>query len=133
MKARAHAVRILRTRYRLEGMAAQSKLTMLSVLIQKYNPDQPRIPTGNSGAGRWAGNQNPARHDVNDGSRLHLAQNYSWGDLVAEIPNRVGRDCIYRFDFGLVKVPGPTNLRCIQRTPSAAVTHGQLLNDNGEK
>jgi hypothetical protein len=114
-------------------MAAQSKLMTLSWLIQTYNPDQPRIPAGNSCAGRWAGNQNPARHHVSDDNRPRLAQNYSWGDLVAEIPNSAGRDCIYRFDFGLVKVPGPTNLRCIQRTPSATVTHGQLLNDNCEK
>lgn len=125
-----NAIRILRTRYRLEGMAAHSKLMMLSRLAQKYNPDQPRIPAGNSGGGRWAGGQDPARHDERTEIWQRYAQNYSWGELVAEIPNSIGRDCIYRFDFGLVKVPGPTNLRCIQRTPSAAVTHGQLLNDN---
>lgn len=126
-------VHILRARYRLEGIATQSKLLRLSQLVLKYNPDQPRIPAGHSDGGRWAGSQGSTGHDVTSDRQQRIAQNYSWGELVTEIPNKIGRDCIYRFDFGLVKVPGPTNFGCVQRQPSAAVTHGQLLNDNWEK
>jgi hypothetical protein len=52
------------------------------------------------------------------------------GTLVAELPYPGGRNCVYKFEFGSVVIPGPTNLSCPKMLPSAAVTHGILLNDN---
>lgn len=130
MRERNPALRLRQIRYRIAGLAVTSKFLKLALSLKQYDPDQPRVPAGNDGGGRWTSGNIDAEAGRRDSQRRRLVQSYSMGDLVVEIPAKIGRDCIYRFDFGLVKVPGPTNLRCPQRVPSAAVNHGQLLNDN---
>jgi hypothetical protein len=102
----------------------------------KYRPDQPRVPIGQPGGGRWAGGDaGDSRSTTDEGPKAHarerqrLAQ-YSMGVLVAELPYPGGRSCVYKFGFGRVVVPGPRNFPCAREPPSAAVTHGTLLNDN---
>lgn len=117
------------------------KLIELKIAVKRFNTDQPRAPAGNSDGGRWIGNgPNPAtrprssetdtRHPTAVGQEQRVVQDYSFGELIVEIPKKIGRDCIYKFSFGSVIVDGPTNLCCPQRVPSAAVRHGTLLNDN---
>lgn len=130
MRSKDELLRICRARYQLRGMEVQSNLLKLSILFQKYNPNQPRIPLGNPHGGRWSGVDSAFDRDRQKDKIQRIAQGYSMGELVAEIPKSVGRYCIYKFDFGLVRVEGPTNLRCVQIVPSAAVRHGQLLDDN---
>jgi hypothetical protein len=103
-------------------------------LAQKYRPDQPRVPAGRPAAGQWTagvGENGSPTHDRPGAPRARprVAQ-YDIGALVAELPYRGGRNCVYKFSFGQVVIPGPTNLSCPEKLPSAAVTHGTLLNDN---
>lgn len=89
---------------------------------RRYNPNwaaQSRVPRGNPDGGRWTTGGGGADVALND-----------WGRLVAEIPVRGGRKCVYRFETFSIVVDGPVNFPCQDRVPWSAVTHGQMLNDN---
>jgi hypothetical protein len=60
-----------------------------------------------------------------------VSEGYTIGDLIAEIPLfGGGRNCVYRFDFGTVTVPGPNYASCQKWIFSSAAVHGRFLNDN---
>lgn len=92
-------------------------------LHRRYDPNQPRVPAGSAEGGHWTSGGRGST------GRL-LAQAYSFGTLVAEIPVPGERRCVYRFDFGSVVGGGGVYVRCLPRIPSAGVVHGYMLNDN---
>lgn len=92
---------------------------MRSALRKAYNPNQPRVPEGMPGGGRWA-----------DTGRVTIAQ-VEMGRLIAQLPYRGGgRYCVYRFSFDDIIVPGPNIALCVDRMPWFGVVHGRMLNDN---
>jgi hypothetical protein len=102
-----------------------------------FNPSQPRVPKGSPGGGQWTdedggsgedGTGDPSQADALQ-SGFRIAQT-GFGTLIAEIPVRGGRQCVYKFGAFSVIVPGAANFRCIPRAHWSAVTHGRLLNDN---
>lgn len=109
---------------------------MRLALAFKYNPDQPREPPGSPGGGRWVGSGGGAassgssQRSPSDSEHVRTTH-YERGQLI----NRYGKIgganwCVYRFSFGDVAVPGPTERACPTVVFPAAVSHGQLLNDN---
>jgi hypothetical protein len=96
------------------------------------------VLAGNSDGGQWtsegggghdgraASSVNAANASVRDSTRL--AQ-YDIGTLIgqATIRNGTGRMCFYRYSFGIVMVPGATNIGCLPRLPSAGAVHGTLI------
>jgi len=114
------------------ALNARARLTLAIDLAAKqlrgqnklFNPDQPRDDHG-----RWMGGGDPGSSTSNSRGQ-QVASGYEWGSLVAEFMTGVGRRCIYRFDYGLVAIPGPTYGRCWDSVLSSAATHGTLLNDN---
>lgn len=121
---------LAKIRYDLDTARVITNIARLKLALKQFNPNQPRVPAGQREGGEWTGTS--ADSDIPQPSEnLHLAsQSYSWGTLVTEIPKTIGRYCIYDFDFGLVRVEGPTNFSCQDRVLSSAVRHGILLNDN---
>ena len=100
-----------------------------------FNPDQPRDEQG-----RWTDGANSvgdaAAGDSSDESLpadapVQLAQ-YNFGTLVGQSRIRGGGSmCFYRFSFGTIMAPGPTNLSCPPWVTAAGVSHGKLIaNDN---
>jgi hypothetical protein len=130
MRNLSESSRLLKIRYDLDAARVIIKINRLKLILKQFNPNQPRVPSGQREGGQWTGTA--ADSDAAQaGENLYLAsQSYSWGTLVTEIPKTVGRYCIYQFDFGLVRVEGPTNFSCQDQVPSSAVSHGILLNDN---
>ena len=63
-------VAVRRVRAELLGLGAEASLLRFVLLHRKYNPDQPRIPAGESGGGRWTDGSGAGA----DG-RIRLAQN----------------------------------------------------------
>jgi hypothetical protein len=121
-------------RHRVVSMQLGVKLSRLRLALGAYDPTQPRVPAGNPDGGQWtdgggADARQRARATSRARERQRLAQ-YSMGVLIAELRYSGGRDCVYRFDFGRVVVPGPRNFPCPREVPAAAVSHGRLLNDN---
>lgn len=103
----------------------------------KYNPDQPRVPAGNPDGGRWVGDGGGgaggglARRPAGEGSQPVRIAQYERGALISRYGAIGGRTwCVYRFSFGDITVPGPTNRDCVLAPLSSAVLHGQILNDN---
>jgi hypothetical protein len=93
--------------------AAEQKVWQWTGRIEnKYNPEQPRVPAGNSDGGQWT----------------QIASGF--GILLTEIPVPGGRRCVYNFGAFRVVVPGPINFQCPLLMPLAGTTHGYLLNDN---
>jgi hypothetical protein len=94
------------------------------LLEWRYDPDQPRVPAGSPDGGQWTSGEASGEQS------LQIAQAYSFGSLIAEIPVPGGRRCVYQFSFGAVVVGGGVYVRCLPRIPSAGVVHGYFLNDN---
>lgn len=93
-------------------------------IAHKYDPNQSRVPAGNTGGGRWTHDRDGA------GDRpIKLAQ-AGFGKLVAEIPVPGGRRCVYNFGVISIAMPGAANFRCSSRMHWSGATHGTLLNDN---
>jgi hypothetical protein len=110
---------------------------------EKYSPDQPRVPAGNSDGGQWTdgggsgagrGSGRPSGSGRGIGSQpvtqsdFTGAARYSFGTLVGRA--RIlggGWMCFYKFGFGTVMVPGATNLGCATFMPSSGVSHGALI------
>jgi hypothetical protein len=91
-----------------------------------YNPNQPRVPGGHGiESGRWTDSGSAA------GDRARVAQ-YSIGTLIGQSRIRGGGSvCFYKFNFGIIMAPGPTNRSCPPWVPAAGVSHGKLIaNDN---
>lgn len=96
----------------------------------KFNSDQPRWPAGSpQGGGRWSPRSERSIGTVDDPAMLSTVA-YDFGRLLEEVPYPGGRYCVYRFSFADVFVEGPRSFGCQQRLPSAAATHGTVLNDN---
>jgi hypothetical protein len=114
------AAQIAAVRFKVAALRLRVALAA-DTLQRRYNPNwasQPRVPAGNRDGGRWTDDNGPA-----------IALN-DWGTLLAEIPVRGGRECVYRFDTFSIIVVGPASFPCQDRVLWSAVTHGQLLNDN---
>ncbi|CAD5278967.1 conserved hypothetical protein [Bosea sp. 62] len=84
----AHWREIILLRRRLVSLKAQTRLLRYE-LARKYNPDQPRVPAGNTGGGQWTsggsgGGATPTGTDVlgDLGSAFSAALNF--GDVVAD-------------------------------------------------
>lgn len=105
----------------------------------KYNPDQPRAPAGSPDGGRWVGDGGGSggaggglgRRPAGAGSQPVRIAQYERGTLISRYGAIGGRNwCVYRFSFGDITVPGPTNRDCLAWQFSSGVVHGQILNDN---
>ena len=102
--------------------------------------NQPRVPAGNEDGGQWTAEGGGATNDVqtqdavlsfDQSNPTFAAGGYSFGFLTAELPFfGGGRYCVYKFDFGSVIMPGPTNMLCPRMVPSDVVKNYPLLNDN---
>lgn len=82
--ARWHEIVFLRRK--LVSLKAQTRLLRYE-LVRKYNPDQPRVPAGNTGGGQWTsggGDATPTGTDVLSdlGSAFSTALNF--GDVVPD-------------------------------------------------
>lgn len=130
MRDRGESLHLSKLRYDLAAASVVVKFNRLRFALKYFDPNQPRVPAGQREGGQWSSTSSGSGKRRTDNGVQPVAQSYSFGVLVAEIPKKIGRNCVYEFDFGLVMVEGPTNLRCIQELPSAAVSHGMLLNDN---
>ncbi|WP_454915837.1 hypothetical protein [Xanthobacter sediminis] len=127
----------------LKSQSDHAALKLMVALVKlglepKYNPDQPRVPAGTPDGGQWIGvnrgTASGARSRSNfDKPRWVRTAQVELGSLVTQLGS--GRDirCVYRFDHGDVVVPGPILGGCPSITPSAAVVHGQKLNDNRKR
>jgi hypothetical protein len=93
-------------------------------IAHKYDPNQPRVPAGDSAGGQWTNDK-----DSTGDAPVVFAQ-AGFGRLVAEIPVPGGRRCVYNFGVISVAMPGAANFRCSSRMHWSGATHGTLLNDN---
>ena len=100
-----------------------------------FNPDQPRVPAGNADGGQWTSGAQSGQANSDEQSPepqpTRLAQ-YSFGTLVGQSRVRGGGwICFYKFSFGTIMAPGPTNFKCPSWVRAAGVSHGKLIaNDN---
>lgn len=132
MPDQSRSSHLIKLRNDLTAASVVVKLTRLKLALKRFDHEQPRVPAGQREGGRWVGTSSGSGTGRTDDRVQRVAQSYSMGRLVAQIPRKVGFDCVYKFDFGHVMVPGMTNLGCQRIVPSAGVTHGVLLNDNFE-
>lgn len=132
MRNGRESLQLDKIRYDLAAARVVVKLHRLRIALKYSDPNQPRVPAGQREGGRWSGNTSDPDTDRVGADTQRVAENYSFGTLVAQIPRKIGYDCVYKFDFGHVMVEGMTNLGCSPFVPSAAVRHGVLLNDNFE-
>ena len=118
-----------RLKWLLVNATLDLKLELLGRAIKAaFNPDQSRDELG-----RWTdgGEARPApRTQKPSAPGNTVVAQVGFGRLIAEIPVRGGRYCVYNFGSYSIIAPGAVNLRCSARVPSSAVTHGRLLNDN---
>jgi hypothetical protein len=119
-----------KVRHELAAASVMVKFARLNLALKRFDHDQPRVPAGQREGGQGVGNSSGSGTLRTNDHVQRVAQSYSMGTFVAQIPRKVGFDCVYKFDFGHVLVPGMTNLGCQRIVPSAGVTHGILLNDN---
>jgi len=124
-----HQAEIEREALKIKAEIAELRYELMwAELCRKYgyNPNQPRVPAGQGiESGRWAAGGLAAR------DKPRVAQ-YSIGTLVGQSRIRGGGSiCFYKFSFGTIMAPGPTNLGCPSWVTSAGVSHGKLIaNDN---
>lgn len=130
MPNNSKSLHLTKMRNDLAAASVMVNFTRLKLALKRFEHNQPRVPAGQSDGGQWVGNSSRSGTDRTHDHVQRVAQSYSMGTLVAQIPRKVGFDCVYKFDFGHVLVPGMTNLGCQRIVPSAGVTHGILLNDN---
>ena len=131
--SRALAVRAIQGQLlRLKWLAAATRFELAMrrhdralrrAVKANFNPNQPRVPRGQDGAGEWTDGESDSS------SRIQTAQ-AGFGTLTAEIPVSGGRRCVYNFGLISVVIPGPTRFPCPPTLPIAGTTHGYLLNDN---
>ncbi|MCA3596641.1 MAG: hypothetical protein IOC64_00855 [Methylobacterium sp.] len=120
----AHAVETVRQ----DLLLIKACLAAMRVRLElKYSDTQARWPAGDPRGGQWRPKEGGGETSE---SVAQVASGYSFGQLIAEFETSLGRRCVYRFDDFTVVVPGSDRFLCSRKVPSAAVTHGQLLNDN---
>lgn len=128
-----------RTRWRRAAGRLEAKLLAAGPLERRYAPEQPRDDLGRwtSGGGApgpaaLAGAIDAAVNALTSafGEPIDVADNYSWGDLIADFKTGSGRRCVYKFDFATIVVPGSDNFPCTAKVLSSAASHGRFLNDN---
>lgn len=103
---------------------------------RKFDPDQPRVPAGNSDGGQWTGEDTQVDSVAEDTAdldavpRMRFAQG-EVGALVGQAIVHVGRgggkDCFYKFSYGIVALRQMANFACAQTVPWFAATHGRLI------
>jgi len=105
-----------------------------------FDPNQPRVPAGSPDGGQWTdggggGRTIPASagRDTNDSNdSVRVASQIEFGVLLGQSPIHPtrggGRDCFYRFSYGIVAVRQSATFACPDRIPWSAATHGRLIN-----
>ena len=96
----------------------------------KYNADQPRIPRGNPGGGRWTFDPSGSGRSRPADRGIRIAQagmGILLGQQIIHPSNGGGKLCVYRFDFGIVPWRmSSTNMACPPTLIPQAVTHSPI-------
>jgi hypothetical protein len=130
---RPDAYRFIRPDWRRFVVPGSELAAFYERFERKYSPDQPRVPAGSSDGGQWTSGDGGASGESDKIPSNARPAQYEIGTLIGQaiIRNGIGRMCFYRFSFGIVMVPGATNLGCLSTMPSAGAVHGKLItNDN---
>lgn len=127
-RRRSKSPAALARQWHLAATAVSNAVYRLGIALKDYDPNQPRVPAGQPGAGQWTDGrvQSAQQQDRTRRQRIVVAQ-YEKGRLIGETLSAFGpRLCIYEFKFGIVEVGAPRNRSCDPTPFSSAVTHGLL-------
>jgi hypothetical protein len=125
------AVELKRLRSELAQLRFDLELRKLAAYARKYSPNQPRVPAGNPDGGQWMREGNTLDSSSLAASAQQFAQLGEIGTLLGTAivhPSLGGgRDCFYKFSYGIVALRQSANFVCPPAIPWSAATHGRLI------